>query len=402
MYLRSLDIQGFKSFPDKVHIDFSSGVTAIVGPNGSGKSNIVDAVRWTLGEQSVKNLRGGRMEDVIFGGTTRRKPLGFCEATLTVDNRGGGLPVEYDQVAVTRRYYRSGESEFFINKKAVRLKDVRELLMDTGLGREGYSVIGQGRIDEILAAKGGDRREIFEEAAGISRFRHRKEEAKAEAERKLEGTEENLVRIRDIVAELAAQAAPLKTQAEQARKFLLLRDDLRALEVSLWMDGLEKLGENRRKAQTDFENAGRSVSARRRQLEELYAQSQRLADQNRQKELEAEGARQALREEENRLSALQSRQAVAQANLENNRQNARRLQAELAEQTGRRQEAEERRQKQLEQLALLEGRLAELEEQDRLLTQSRQEAALAREQAVLRLQELEEELRRLEERRRRL
>ncbi len=398
MYLRSLDIQGFKSFPDKVHIDFSSGVTAIVGPNGSGKSNIVDAVRWTLGEQSVKNLRGGRMEDVIFGGTTRRKPLGFCEATLTVDNRGGGLPVEYDQVAVTRRYYRSGESEFFINKKAVRLKDVRELLMDTGLGREGYSVIGQGRIDEILAAKGGDRREIFEEAAGITKFRYRK----AEAERKLEGTEENLVRIRDIVAELAAQAAPLKIQAEQARKFLLLRDDLRALEVSLWMDGLEKLGENRRKAQTDFENAGRSVSARRRQLEELYAQSQRLADQNRQKELEAEGARQALREEENRLSALQSRQAVAQANLENNRQNARRLQAELAEQTGRRQEAEERRQKQLEQLALLEGRLAELEEQDRLLTQSRQEAALAREQAVLRLQELEEELRRLEERRRRL
>lgn len=398
MYLRSLDIQGFKSFPDKVHIEFSSGITAIVGPNGSGKSNIVDAVRWTLGEQSVKNLRGGRMEDVIFGGTSRRKPLGFCEATLTVDNRDGGLPVEYDQVAVTRRYYRSGESEFFINKKAARLKDVRELLMDTGLGREGYSVIGQGRIDEILAAKSGDRREIFEEAAGITKFRYRK----AEAERKLEGTEENLTRIRDIIDELAAQAAPLKTQAEQAKKFLLLRDGLRAMEVSLWMDGLEKLGENRRKVQTDFENAVRSVSARRRQLEELYAQSQDLADQNRQKELEAEAARQALREEENQLAALQSRQAVAQANLENNRENVRRLQGELEEQKGRRQEAENQRQRQLEQLTLLEQGLEELERQDRLLARQRQEADRARQQAMARLGELEQEQNRLAEQIRRL
>lgn len=398
MYLKSLDIQGFKSFPDKVHIDFSSGVTAIVGPNGSGKSNIVDAVRWTLGEQSIRNLRGGRMEDVIFGGTSRRKPLGFCEATLTVDNQGGGLPVEYDQVAVTRRYYRSGESEFFINKKAVRLKDVRELLMDTGLGREGYSVVGQGRIDEILAAKSGDRRELFEEAAGITKFRYRK----AEAERKLEGTEENLVRIRDIVAELAAQAAPLKDQAEQAQKFLLLRDGLRAMEVSLWMDGLEKLGENRRNVQADFENAGRSVSACRRQLEELYAQSQRLADQNRQKELEAEAARQALREEENRLAALQSRQAVAQANLENNRQNAARLRKELDQQTGRRREAQGRLQSQLEQLALLEQELAGLEEQDRLLGQKRREARQSQEQAVSQLAELEKEQESIEEQIRRL
>ena len=197
MYLKSLEIQGFKSFPDKTVLSFSSGITAIVGPNGSGKSNIVDAIRWVLGEQSTKTLRGAKMEDVIFGGTQRRKPLGYCEVTLTVDNSEHSLPVEYDEVAITRRYYRSGESEFFINKKSARLKDIHELLMNTGLGREGYSLIGQGRIDEILAVKSADRREIFEEAAGITRFRYRKEEA----QRRLAGTEENLVRIRDIITE---------------------------------------------------------------------------------------------------------------------------------------------------------------------------------------------------------
>ena len=173
-----------------------------------------------LGEQSTKTLRGAKMEDVIFGGTQRRKPLGYCEVTLTVDNSEHSLPVEYDEVAITRRYYRSGESEFFINKKSARLKDIHELLMDTGLGREGYSLIGQGRIDEILAVKSADRREIFEEAAGITRFRYRKEEA----QRRLAGTEENLVRIRDIITELEGQVGPLEAQAQKARRFLLLRD----------------------------------------------------------------------------------------------------------------------------------------------------------------------------------
>lgn len=393
MYLKSLDIQGFKSFPDKVHIEFSSGVTAIVGPNGSGKSNIVDAVRWTLGEQSVKNLRGGRMEDVIFGGTPRRKPLGFCEATLTVDNREHSLPVDYDQVAVTRRYYRSGESEFFINKKAVRLRDVRELLMDTGLGREGYSIIGQGRIDEILAAKSGDRREIFEEAAGITKFRYRK----AEAERRLEGTEENLTRIRDIVAELAGQAAPLKTQAEQAKQFLLLRDQLRVLEVSLWMDGLEQLAENRRRVQTDFENAQRSVSARRRQLEQLYEHIQQLTDQNRQKELEADQARQQLRQIESELAALQSRQAVAQANAENNRNNAARLKAELAEQQNRRRAARQQSQERERQLAQLEQQLAALEQQGARQAEQQAQARQVREEAGLALEQTKQQLARLQQ-----
>ena len=161
MYLKSIEIQGFKSFPDKTVMQFGRGVTAIVGPNGSGKSNIVDAIRWVLGEQSTKTLRGGKMEDVIFGGTARRNPLGFCQVTLVMDNADGGLPVEYGEVMITRRYYRSGQSEFYINRQAVRLKDIHELFMDTGLGRDGYSVIGQGRIDEILSVKSADLREIF-------------------------------------------------------------------------------------------------------------------------------------------------------------------------------------------------------------------------------------------------
>ncbi len=201
MFLKSIEIQGFKSFPDQTLMNFGRGITAIVGPNGSGKSNIVDAIRWVLGEQSTKTLRGGKMEDVIFGGTARRKPQGFCQVTLTLDNTDGGLPVDYAEVMVTRRYYRSGESEFYINRKAVRLKDIHELFMDTGLGRDGYSVIGQGRIDEILSVKSADRREIFEEAAGITKFRFRKEES----ERKLAACEENLVRIRDIITELEQQ-----------------------------------------------------------------------------------------------------------------------------------------------------------------------------------------------------
>lgn len=205
MYLKALEIQGFKSFPDKTVLNFGEDITAIVGPNGSGKSNISDAIRWVMGEQSSKSLRGVKMEDVIFGGTETRNQMGFAQVTLVLDNTEHIFPsMEENEVAVTRRYYRSGESEYYINKQSVRLRDVNELFMDTGMGREGYSIIGQGRIDEILSQKSGDRREIFEEAAGISRFRYRKEET----ERKLERTEENLVRINDKIAELELQVEP--------------------------------------------------------------------------------------------------------------------------------------------------------------------------------------------------
>ena len=215
MLMKSLELQGFKTFPDKTTLQFEEGITAVVGPNGSGKSNISDAMRWVLGEQSVKTLRCSKMEDVIFSGTPARKPVGYAEVTLTLDNTGRELNFDGDTVAITRRYYRSGESEYLINKAAVRLRDIHELFMDTGLGRDGYSIIGQGKIDSIVAARSEDRREIFEEAAGISRFRYRKEEA----ERRLDKAEENLLRLRDIVSELEGRIAPLRNSRKKHSAF---------------------------------------------------------------------------------------------------------------------------------------------------------------------------------------
>ena len=215
MLLKSLELQGFKSFPDKTKLTFNKGLTAVVGPNGSGKSNISDAVRWVLGEQSNKTLRGDKMEDVIFLGTQTRKSQGFAEVTLTLDNASRALAVDSDEVSLTRKYYRSGESEYMINGASVRLKDINELLMDTGLGKDGYSIIGQGKIAEIVGAKSNERREIFEEAAGITKFRYRKNES----EKRLKQAEENLIRLRDILAELEARVEPLRIQSEKAKKF---------------------------------------------------------------------------------------------------------------------------------------------------------------------------------------
>ncbi|KNF08780.1 chromosome partition protein Smc [Gottschalkia purinilytica] len=239
MFLKRLEIQGFKSFAQKIEIDFEGGVTGVVGPNGSGKSNISDSVRWVLGEQSVKNLRGSKMEDVIFSGTSKRKPLGYAEVTLVLDNKDKKLPVEYSEVCVTRRVFRSGESEYYINKNSCRLKDIKELFMDTGVGKDGYSIIGQGRIDEILSSKSEDRRNIFEEAAGIVKYKTRKEEA----EKKLEKTKENLLRIDDIVSELENQLGPLKQQSEKAEKFKELSEALKKLEVSLFIREIDRLKE---------------------------------------------------------------------------------------------------------------------------------------------------------------
>ena len=232
MYLKALEIQGFKSFPDKTVLNFGEDITAIVGPNGSGKSNISDAIRWVMGEQSSKSLRGVKMEDVIFGGTETRNQMGFAQVTLVLDNTEHIFPsMEETEVAVTRRYYRSGESEYYINKQSVRLRDVNELFMDTGMGREGYSIIGQGRIDEILSQKSGDRREIFEEAAGIVKYRTRKEES----EKRLSNMRDNLSRVEDIIAELESQLEPLEKASETARRYLNLRDELRVLECSAFV-----------------------------------------------------------------------------------------------------------------------------------------------------------------------
>ena len=237
MYLKSLELHGFKSFPDKVTLEFGKGMTAVVGPNGSGKSNIGDAVRWVLGEQSSKTLRGGKMEDVIFSGTQQRKAVGFASVTLNIVNDDRKLAVDADAVSVTRKLYRNGDSEYLINGNPVRLRDVVELFMDTGLGRDGYSIIGQGRVADIVGSKSAERREIFEEAAGISKFRYKK----AESERRLAAAEDNILRLRDIISELEGRVEPLRIQSEKAKKFLVLADSRRALEIAVWTRRLQEL-----------------------------------------------------------------------------------------------------------------------------------------------------------------
>ena len=331
MYLKALEIQGFKSFPDKTVLTFGEDITAIVGPNGSGKSNISDAIRWVMGEQSTRALRGGKMEDVIFGGTARRKQLGFAEVSLVLDNTQHLFDLDESEVMVTRRYYRSGESEYYINRRSVRLKDVNELFMDTGLGREGYSIIGQGKIDEILSVKSGDRREVFEEAAGISRFRHRKEEA----ERKLERTEENLVRINDKIDELSLQVEPLRVQAEKAKKFLIYRDELRGLEISVWLEQLDKIRAGAIKILSDFEQAVRQKEEAQKRVDELYAAAEQYAAQMREKDVEAEHIRFEMMQREADANLCDNAIAVLKANIQNNMENSGRLQEELAAQEGR-------------------------------------------------------------------
>jgi len=278
LLLKRVEIQGFKSFPDKITLELNKGITAVVGPNGSGKSNISDAVRWVLGEQSMKTLRGNKMEDVIFAGTETRKSLGFAEVSITLENTNGQLPVDYSEVIVTRRVYRSGESEFFINKTGCRLKDINELFMGTGLGRDGYSVIGQGRIDEILSTRAEDRRQIFEEAAGIMKYKSRK----IEAERKIEQTRQNLFRVNDIIGELESQLEPLREQSEIAKKFLSLKERLKVLEVNVFITNMEKFKEKFDEIQTNVENLNAQI---------LYEQNSFDKNQNERKTMHTEAER---------------------------------------------------------------------------------------------------------------
>ena len=284
-------MQGFKSFPDKTVLNFGKGITAVVGPNGSGKSNISDAVRWVLGETSTKSLRGSKMEDVIFGGTSARKALGFAQVQLTLDNSDGTLKDRGEIVTVTRRYYRSGESEYKIDGEQVRRKDIRELFMDTGLGADGYSLVGQGKIDSIISAKNEDRRELFEEAAGISRFRHKR----TDAQRRLEQAQENLVRLLDILGELESRVGPLKVQSEKAAAFLDLSAEKKELEIGVWLQKLDRFTDELREQEHRIDAAGASyqiceadLAAIEKKIEEAAAgaaqlnveiEEQRLASQ---------------------------------------------------------------------------------------------------------------------------
>ena len=280
MVFKELEIQGFKSFPDKVKITFDTGVTGVVGPNGSGKSNLSDAVRWVLGETSSRQLRAaGKMEDVIFGGTRRRSAMGFASVRLTLDNTGHTLDVDADEVTIGRKYYRSGDSEYTINGQVCRLRDVYELLLDTGIGRDGYSVIGQGRIAEIVAAKSSERREIFEEACGIAKYRYRK----TEAERRLAAAGENLERLRDILGELESRVGPLEKESAKAQKFLELSEQRKTLEVTLWTDSVHRARDTVRQqvrdyetAQADYERFDGEAKAAEQEAEEIRMQAQQL------------------------------------------------------------------------------------------------------------------------------
>ena len=331
MYLKALMLQGFKSFPEKTVLTFDQSITAIVGPNGSGKSNLSDAVRWVMGEQSTRALRGGRMEDVIFGGTAKRRQTGYAQVSLVLDNSDHRLPREENEIMVTRRYYRSGESEYYINRDAVRLKDLSELFMDTGLGREGYAIIGQGRIDEILSQRSTDRREVFEEAAGISRFRHRKEEA----QRKLERTDENLLRVNDKVDELELQLEPLRVQRDKAKKYLTLRDELRGLEIAVWLDSLEHIRAGVIQLETDLQSTTAQRDGAKTAQEAAYADAEDCARQMQEHDVAADGLRRQEQQRQEQAGALESAVAVLNSSIAHNDESARRIRADLQQQEGR-------------------------------------------------------------------
>lgn len=284
MHLKRLEIYGFKSFADRVCIEFDKGITAIVGPNGSGKSNIADAIRWVLGEQSAKSLRGGRMEDVIFSGSQTRKPLGFAEVTLVLDNSDGVLPTEYSEVSVTRRVFRSGESEYYINRTPCRLKDIVELFVDTGIGKEGYSIIGQGRVEELLSMHAEERRGIFEEAAGIMKYKLRKEEA----QRKLEKTEENITRIEDIMVELSQQLEPLEVQSRVAQQYLKLRERLKLLEVNRFIQQYDRYVARLSEIDNEIHLLDGDISSHRQHVERLEKERLRLQQELEKGQKEAE------------------------------------------------------------------------------------------------------------------
>ena len=325
MYLKGVDLQGFKSFANKTNLEFKPGITAVIGPNGSGKSNISDSIRWVLGEQSMKQLRGSKQEDIIFSGTQSRKSLGFAEVSITFDNSDGTLPIEYNEVVVTRRIYRTGESGYFINKNECRLKDITELFMDTGIGKDGYSVIGQGKIDEILSQKSDDRRHIFEEAAGIVKYRTRKEET----ERKLEQTKLNLVRINDILSEIEMNLGPLEEQSKKAKQYLNLRDQLKSIEVGLFIYKINEAKERLEKNEENKKIFADQTSNEEQVLSELQTQKDELKNKIEDLITEIERVQDLAANSKNEIEKINSNINVSKERISNNEQNINRLEQEI-------------------------------------------------------------------------
>ena len=313
MYLKSLELQGFKSFPDKTKLTFEGGSTVIVGPNGSGKSNISDAMRWVLGEISSKSIRGTKMEDIIFGGADSRRPMGYAEVSVTFDNSGmfGRLDCPYDEVTVTRRYYRSGESEYYINRRAVRLKDIYELFMTTGVGRDGYSIIGQGKIAEIVSKKSDERRSIFEDASGIAKYRHKK----SETERKLAATEDNMTRINDVFVEVASQVAPLEKEAEKAKRAIELLETKKQVDIQLWLYDTDKIRADITKLEGVFHESEFELNTVEDSIKALEVQSAKLFEISQSNKSESEALLREIREQTEINHALDSEYRITEANI---------------------------------------------------------------------------------------
>ena len=344
MYLKRLELQGSKSFADKTVLEFKSGITSVIGPNGSGKSNISDAIRWVLGEQSMKSLRGAKSEDVIFAGTQARKSLGFAEVSMVIDNTDGKLPIEYSEVTVTRKLYRSGETGYFINKVPCRLKDVLELFMDTGIGKDGYSIIGQGKIDEILSNKSEDRRKIFEEAAGIVKYRTRK----AESEKKLEQTKLNLLRINDILSEIEANIEPLKMQSDKARKYLDLREELKNIEVGLFLYNITEYKEKLEKLVQDIQIVEGQNEAENQKMINLQNAKEELKEQIDEITSKVEEMQNLGFESANKIEKINSEIGISKERIQNNSGNKERLEKEIEEVKQRIAELEEEQKQKLD------------------------------------------------------
>ena len=399
MKLKAVEMKGFKSFPDRTKLTFDDGITVIVGPNGSGKSNISDAIKWVFGEQSVKSLRGAKMEDVIFGGSASRKPTGFAWVSLFIDNTDRSIDIDTDEVVITRRLYRSGESEYRINNNPVRLKDINETFMDTGLGRDGYSVIEQGKIAEIVSAKSTQRREIFEEAAGISKFRYRK----TEAERKLTQAEDNLIRLRDIMQELEDRVGPLKAQSEKAKQYVVLAEEKKSLEISLWLEQLAKLGRQMAELEDKTLLAANDRTTAQKRLEEIERETEEIQQKTQELNLYIEHKRDRIREWETAISDAKVNAAVKQNTVTHNEDTIRELQDEWERSMLSAGELEEKLTGLREDCALLQKEAEETarrwEESQKALEAKRQEERrLATEQSALALQkqELQENIHRAE------
>ena len=344
MYLKRIEMQGFKSFADKTVLEFKPGITTVIGPNGSGKSNISDAIRWVLGEQSMKSLRGAKSEDIIFAGTQARKSLGFAEVSIVIDNNDNKLPIEYSEVTVTRKIYRSGETGYFINKVPCRLKDILELFMDTGIGKDGYSIIGQGKIDEILSNKSEDRRHIFEEAAGIVKYRTRKQES----EKKLEQTKLNLLRINDILAEIEANIEPLKLQSDKAKQFLDLREELKSIEVGLFIYNINTYKEKLEQLVKDEDIIASQKEAEDSKMEALQASKEELRQVVDDITAQIENMQNIGFESSNKIEKINSEIGISNERIQNNSANKQRLEAEILEVKNRIEELKEEQKQKLE------------------------------------------------------